>query len=136
MPHIVVEHSANLAQRTDLEALAKTVHEAALATGVFPLGGLRTRMAAREIYVIADGDPDNAFAHMTLYMGHGRDQATKQQVGEELFRVLCEALAPVFDTSPLAISFEIRELDPVLNFKHNNLHARIEARRAKKEAAQ
>jgi len=47
MPHIVVEYSANLRGRIEPEELIECVHRAALRTGVFPIGGTRTRAAER-----------------------------------------------------------------------------------------
>ncbi|MFO1351088.1 MAG: 5-carboxymethyl-2-hydroxymuconate Delta-isomerase [Gammaproteobacteria bacterium] len=128
MPHIVVEYSTNLAPRIDVAALLRALHRAALDTGVFPIGGLRTRAAPRQDYVIADGHPDNAFVHVTLRIGHGRDLATKQRAGDRVFGALCAFLDPVFRTTPLGISLEIQEIDPDLSFKHNNLHDIVKRR--------
>ena len=133
MPHVVVEYSANLRARIDLPALLRRLHETALATGVFPLGGTRTRAVERTDYVVSDGHPDNAFVHVTLRIGHGRDLETRRRAGQRIFDALCAELAPVFDASPLAISFEVQEIDPDLNFKHNNLHRHVEARRTGRE---
>jgi 5-carboxymethyl-2-hydroxymuconate isomerase len=133
MPHVVVEYSANLRARIDVPALLRCLHEAALATGVFPLGGTRTRAAERTDFVVADGHPDNAFVHVTLRIGHGRDLETRRRAGQQVFDALRLQLAPVFDASPLAISFEIQEIDPDLSFKHNNLHRHVEARRTGRE---
>ena len=68
--------------------------------------------------------PENAFVHLTLKLGHGRSIDVKKSVGEKLFAALTEQLNPIFETRPLAISFEMRELDPELSFKKNNLHGR------------
>ena len=48
----------------------------------------------------------------------------KKSAGEKLFAALTERLNPLFEKRPLAISFEMRELDPELSFKKNNLHQR------------
>ena len=48
MPHIVVEYSANLRTRLGPQDLIDCVHQAALRTGVFPIGGTRTRHDLRE----------------------------------------------------------------------------------------
>jgi 5-carboxymethyl-2-hydroxymuconate isomerase len=133
MPHIVVEYSANLRPRIDLPALLQTLHATAVDTGVFPFAGTRTRAVARTDYLIADGHPDNAFIHVTLRIGHGRDLETRRRAGQQVFDALCAALAPVQAASPLAISFEVQEIDPDLNFKRNNLHQYVEARRAGRE---
>lgn len=125
----MIECSANLGRRTDLDGLLERVHAAALATGVFPLGGLRTRVAERQRYRIADGDPENAFCHVVVRIGHGRDAATKRAAAEAIFAALCGHLEPVFAETPLGISLEMQEIDPALSFKHNNLHDYVAARR-------
>ncbi|MCP5371754.1 MAG: 5-carboxymethyl-2-hydroxymuconate Delta-isomerase [Hyphomicrobiales bacterium] len=129
MPHVIIEHSANITGTMDLDGLIARLHAAALETGVFPLGGLRTRAAERTRYRIADGHPDNGFVHVTLRMGHGRDPATKRAAAEHVFAALCDHLEPLFRTSPLGISLEVQEIDPDLSFKHNNLHDIVARRR-------
>lgn len=47
MPHVVVEYSANIRDRVDLPRLIETLHATAIATGVSPEGGTRTRAAER-----------------------------------------------------------------------------------------
>lgn len=92
------------------------------ATGVFPLGGIRSRAVRMDDYRIADAKHDYAFIHMTLKVGSGRDLATRQKVAEDLFKLIDEYFQPLRDKRLLAISFEMIELDPVLNFKSNNIH--------------
>lgn len=130
MPHIVVEYSSNIGDRVDLDRLIERLHETAIATGVFPIGGARTRAAERTRYRIADGHPDNGFVHVTLRIGHGRDAETKRGAAQAVFDALCDELAELFERAPLGISFELQELDPVLNFKKNNLHDYVKARAA------
>ena len=40
MPHFIVEYSANLDDEIKMQKLLGTLHDAALETGVFPLGGI------------------------------------------------------------------------------------------------
>ena len=133
MPHVVVEHSANLHGRADLPRLLRVLHDAAIGTGVFPRGGTRTRAEERARYLVADAHPDNAFVHVTLRIGHGRDLATRRRAGQAVFDALVAELAPAFETTPLAISFEVQEIDPELSWKHNNVHRYVEARDAGRE---
>lgn len=128
MPHIVIEYSAGLGSRVDLPALLVQVHQAALATGVFPIGGVRTRAYSAENYLIADGHPDNAFVHLTVRVGQGRDLETRNRACKAIFDAACRHLAPVFDTRPLGISIEMLEIDPALSFRQNNLHAYVAQR--------
>ncbi len=128
MAHIVIEYSAGLRERLALPALLSAVHQAALTTGVFPVGGLRTRAYEAQHYVIADGHPDNAFVHLSLKVGHGRDLETRRRAGETIFEAACRHLAGIYQSQPLAISLEMQEIDPVLTFKKNNLHERVKQR--------
>ena len=133
MPHFIVEYSANLTDKVDIPDVLTAVHTAALETKVFPVGGLRVRAFRCDDYLVADGHPDNCYLHMTLRMGQGRDAETKMAAGEAVFAALCDSMAYAFDNNALGISFAIEELDPVLNFKKNNLHEIVAARAAGKE---
>ncbi len=121
MPHLIVEYSANLETRLDVQALVDGLHEAAAAIDGLPLGGLRTRAARRENYRIADGDPENAFVHVVVRLGHGRSVEQRRAFGDALFSALRDLLEPVGSASPLAASLEIQEIHPELTWKQNNL---------------
>jgi 5-carboxymethyl-2-hydroxymuconate isomerase len=127
MPHLVLDYSANLEPAVDVNVLIRIVHEAALETGLFPPGGIRTRAARHDAYRIADGHPDNAYVHLTARIGQGRTEEARRTAGEHIFAALKAALAETFAQRPLAISFELAEID-ALSFKHNNLHAILEER--------
>lgn len=129
MPHIVVEYSANLEPQVSPRRLVDALHEAALATGVFPIGGLRTRAERREVYAVADGDPDNAFVAVLARIGEGRDAQTRKRVAEELMLALERETAEAFRTRGLGLTVEVQEIDGTASLKTNNLHERI-ARRA------
>ena len=128
MPHLIVEYSANLEDRIDLEGLLSRLHAAASTYGVFPLGGLRTRAERRDHYRVADSHPDNGFVHVTAVLGHGRSLEVRKEVGEGLFETLCDYLDSAFREHPLAISFHVQEFHPELNYKRNNLHDYVKAR--------
>ena len=132
MPHIIVEYSANIRERIGPEKLVECVHEAALRTGVFPIGGTRTRAAERSCYRVADGHPDNAFVHIVMRIGHGRDLQTRRRAAEEVFGEVCTFLEPLFQSSPLGISLEVQEIDPAVSLKKNNLHEHVRARQVRK----
>jgi 5-carboxymethyl-2-hydroxymuconate isomerase len=127
----VIEYSANLRRQLDLPGFLRSVHEAALATGVFPIGGIRTRAYEAEHYVIADANPDNAFVHISLRVGHGRDIETRKRACEAIFAAAVEELERVYERLPLGIALEMQEIDPVLTFKKNNLHEYVKQRAAK-----
>ena len=129
MPHLIVEYSANVESRIDLDALLDRLHGTAIESGMFPVGGIRVRAYRAEHYRIADCAPDNAFVHVTAIVGAGRSLDRRAEVSRLLFDALCDELGEAQATSPLAISFNMREFDSVLNFKKNNLHEFVARRR-------
>ena len=128
MPHLIIEYSANLDADLEIGDLAHTIHKSALATGVFPIGGCRTRVARRDVYVIGDGHPDNRFVHVQARIGAGRNAETRQKVAEQIFEALKQVTAEVFAKRPLGLTLEIVEIDTAGSLKHNNLHDIIAAR--------
>jgi len=128
LAHLVIEHSSNLREHLDLPALIQAVHEAALASGIFPIGGLRTRAYEAQSYRIADGHPDNAFIHLSIRVGHGRDLPTRRKACEDIFAAASKQLAPLFERLPLGLSVEMEELHPELSLKKNNLHEYVKRR--------
>ncbi|ADP17492.1 4-hydroxyphenylacetate degradation bifunctional isomerase/decarboxylase subunit A [Achromobacter xylosoxidans A8] len=127
MPHIWIEYSGNLA--LDTQALMRTVQDAAVGDGsLFPLAGARTRALRVDDCLIVDGHPDNAFVHVVLRIGHGRNAEQKAALGERVFQALSAALAPQMAARPLGISMQIEEADPVLNYKLNNYREHLAAR--------
>jgi 5-carboxymethyl-2-hydroxymuconate isomerase len=122
MPHLNIEYSANLGEALDIQALVDRIHETALETGIFPLGGVRTRAEARTHYRIANGNPDAGYIHMIVRIGSGRDIDTRKAAGEKIFGALCDFTDELFQSRPLALSFELHEIPPDMAWRKNNLH--------------
>lgn len=131
MPHILIEYSANIRDSVDLPGFLSAVRSAAVATGVFPVGGIRIRAYETVHYLIADGHPDNAFVHLMLRVGHGRDLETRKRACEAIFASVCEQLEGLYNRIPLGISLEMQEIDAVLTCKKNNLHEYVKSRQQK-----
>ncbi len=125
MPHLIVEYSANIEEALKLPELLTRLRDCAVASGVFPLGGIRLRGARRDHYLIADGDPANAFLHLTARIGQGRTLEVRQSIAQALFDVLCSHLAELYAERGLGISVEIQEIDAATSLKKNNLHERL-----------
>jgi len=128
MPHQIIEYSANLGARIDIDELVAVMHDAAASIEVLPVGGLRTRAVEREHYRVADGHKDNAFINVVLRIAPSRTFEEKKAAGETLFRALCDFLEPTFESSPLAISYEIQEIDADLRWKQNNIRRYMDER--------
>lgn len=131
MPHLIIEYSANLETAVDIRALVQAVHAAALETGVFPIGGMRTRAARRDVFAVADLHPDNGFIHIQARIGAGRTAEVRQKAAAHIFAAVTAATADVFAKRPLGLTIEMVEMDPVGSLKHNNLHDFVAARAGK-----
>ncbi|MCG9659898.1 5-carboxymethyl-2-hydroxymuconate Delta-isomerase [Vibrio mediterranei] len=125
MPHFIMEFSPNIEKDVDIPELMKVIHREAIATGVFPEGGIRTRAVKSDYYLIADEDPENRFVHLTAKVGTGRDLDVRRKAAEQIFAVFSAYLKPVFEQRYLSIGFEMIELHPELNFKKNNIHQKL-----------
>ncbi len=128
MPHILIEYSGNLDAQLDFPVFLRALRDSALATGVFPLGGIRVRAYRAGHYLVADGHPDNAFVHIMLRVGHGRDLETRKRACGAIFATACEQLEALYERMPLGISLEMQEVDAVLTAKKNNLHEYVKRR--------
>jgi len=125
MPHFIVEHSANIDEaQLDLPGLFEKLHNAALATGLFPLGGIRSRAHPCDTFRVADGNSEHCFVHLQVKIGAGRSDEEKQSAGKAFFDTLTNHLQPVFEQRGMGISFELGEL-PAVKFNQNNLHERL-----------
>jgi|SRR5678816_756756 5-carboxymethyl-2-hydroxymuconate isomerase len=122
MPHLNIEYSANLDEVLDIQALIDRIHDTALDTGIFPLGGVRTRAEARTHYRIANGDPHAGYIHMMVRIGSGRDVETRRAAGDRIFAALCDFTDELYRSRPLALSFELHEIPPDMAWRKNNLH--------------
>jgi len=126
MPHLILEHSANVSDMADIAGLISVLHQAALATGIAPLDALRTRAAQRDIYAVGDQHPKNGFIAVTARLGAGRVDADKQRLIAALMAALSDALGEAQDT--LMLSVEYQEIDPTFRINKNNLRSVIAER--------
>ena len=92
--------------------LCEKVREAAVAIEAFPMPGVRVRAAPVKYYAIADGNPDHGFVDITVRLRGGRAPEVKQAAIQEIFNVAKEYLAPVMATNSIALSAEMRDIDP------------------------
>lgn len=119
MPHIIVEYSANLPdEHWDIDQLLNALVDAAVATTLFPASGMRARAVRCDHYHVGNGNSDNGFLNVTMRVGAGRDPGVRQKAGEQIFATLRDELSTLTNARPVALSFEMAELDSVkFNYK-------------------
>lgn len=122
MAHFILEYSANLnAKILALDTLLEQLVQSAVATGMFPLAGIRCRAHRCEHFQVADGTPDYGFVHLHVKLGTGRTEEEKETAAKAFFDTLSTHLQPLYNQQGLAISFEMTELPATLKYNQNNL---------------
>lgn len=121
MPHIHIDYSRNLESRLDMAGFCRALRDAAVATGVLPLVGLRVRAVAADHVVIADGNPEHAFLDISLRLRGGRSAADKARATAHVFAAAEAFCADVLAVSSLMLSFEMRDIDPELSPKVSSI---------------
>ncbi len=127
MPHLIYEITDNLdTAEADIQGLLQKSNQVLIDQGgVFPTGGIRSRVIWLKDYCVADGaQPSDAFVHATLKIGAGRSDEAKKKTGDELFALLSEHFAACFERHGVALSMEIAEFSDAGTWKKNNIHPR------------
>lgn len=127
MPHLTYEITCNLdVPEADIPGLLQKSNQLLIAQGgVFPTGGIRSRVIWLRDYCIADGSQaDDAFVHASLKIGAGRSEAEKKKACDALFAMMSEHFAPIFARQGLALSMEFGEFSEAGTWKKNNIHPR------------
>lgn len=117
MPHIIIEYSANLEDTLDIAAFCEHLRKTASGIDAFPTPGIRVRAFKADFYAIADGNPDHAFLDISLRLRGGRPDDVKKASTEEMFAAVTSYLASTLESRSLAVSFEMRDIDPELSPK-------------------
>ncbi|MDG2089757.1 MAG: 5-carboxymethyl-2-hydroxymuconate delta-isomerase [Gammaproteobacteria bacterium] len=122
MAHFVLEYSDNLEQdQNSIQNLFSALHEAAAETKLFPLKGIRSRAYCCEQYRMADGNSQHGFAHLQFLLGTGRTMEERQGAADLFFEVFTQHFSSQCEEHGMALSFEMKELEPVLKFNKNNI---------------
>lgn len=121
MPHIMIDYSANMENRTDIAALCEKLRAAAVDTGVFPIAGVRVRAFCADHAAIADGAPEHGYVDISVRLRGGRDLATRKSACDRIFAAAREFLQPAIDSHPVALSLEMRDIDADLSPKTGSI---------------
>lgn len=121
MPHLIIDYSANLEDVIDIAGLCNAIRLAATELDVFPAAGVRVRAVPAAHYSIADGNPAHGYIDISVRLRAGRALEAKKAATEVLFKVAEDFVAPVMAKQPIALSFEMRDIDPALSPKSGSI---------------
>lgn len=117
MPHVMVEYSGNLEDRLDMAAFCEMLRRTAADIDALPTPGIRVRAFKADHMAMADGDPKHGFIDMSLRLRGGRSEDVKQDIANRLFDAARTFVADDMAQNSLALSLEIRDIDPALSPK-------------------
>ncbi|MCE8509641.1 5-carboxymethyl-2-hydroxymuconate Delta-isomerase [Ruegeria pomeroyi] len=121
MPHFIVEYSGNLEDALDIGALCEVIRATAVGIDTFPMAGIRVRAFRADHWAIADGDPKHGFIDISIRLRAGRAPEVKQVAANEIFEAVRAFVAPVMAQRSLALSLEMRDIDPDLSPKTGSI---------------
>lgn len=121
MPHFIVEYSSNMEEVVDMADFCNLLRVTGIKTGVFPEAGIRVRAHRCDTYSIADGKLDAGFIDISVRLRGGRTLAVRKKATAEVFAAAEAYLEPVFSSTPFALSFEMRDIDPDLSPKRSSI---------------
>lgn len=114
MPHMIIDYSAGMDKIMDMQAMCDHMREAISAIDIFPTAGVRVRAFAATHYSMADGADHHHYIDLSLRLRGGRPLDIRQAATETLFAAAQAFLEPVMAKHSVALSFEMRNLDPEL----------------------
>jgi 5-carboxymethyl-2-hydroxymuconate isomerase len=117
MPHFAVQYSPNLEGEVDMAAFCDHLRQTACGIDAFPTPGIRVRAFRADHYSIADGNPDHGFIDISIRLRAGRSEAVKADATQRIFEAARSFLTPVLQSRSLALSLEMRDIDPDLSPK-------------------
>ncbi|MFB7303677.1 5-carboxymethyl-2-hydroxymuconate Delta-isomerase [Heyndrickxia sporothermodurans] len=124
MPHFIIEYTDNIKEEARIQELLKKINDVLISKNIFPVGGIRSRAIELHNYCIADDSHDDAFVHASLKIGAGRSEEIKQATCNEIFNVMKDHFAHLYQHRYLALSLELNEFSEAGTYKLNNIHTR------------
>ncbi|WP_037312371.1 5-carboxymethyl-2-hydroxymuconate Delta-isomerase [Ruegeria halocynthiae] len=117
MPHFHVDYSGNLEDCIDMHGLCECIRATAAGIDTFPIPGIRVRATRVDHYAIADGNPDHGFIDISVRLRAGRPDDVKQDATQRIFQAVQTFLEPTLAQYSIALSLEMRDIDPALSPK-------------------
>lgn len=129
MPHFQVDYSGNLENIVDMSGLCECLRAAAAEIDTFPTPGIRIRAVRVDHYAIADGNPAHGFIDISIRLRAGRSEDVKQDATRRIFEAANTYLAPAMARHSIALSLEMRDIDPELSPKTSTIRDHMGAAR-------
>lgn len=111
MPHLALEFSENVIEKNNMINLLQQCHAILVDTLPTSLESCKSRAVERNVYCVANGQPDNAFVHVELKVMPGRDSGILKLLGDRVMDALSGYFSQSLSELKLQITLEIIELE-------------------------
>jgi 5-carboxymethyl-2-hydroxymuconate isomerase len=110
MPQLILEFSSNIVEKNNLANLFQEFHS--ILEKILPtdIDSCKSRSMECHNYYIGNGDPNNAFVHISLKIMPGRNLDTLKNVGDSMMAILKIYFASSLKELNLQITLEVMEL--------------------------
>ncbi len=117
MPHLTLEYSGNL-RFPNPPALLLKLNQALVASGQFGEIEIKSRALRQDDFMVGTQPEGRAYLHAKLALLQGRDQDTKNALGQSLLEVLKQHWAG-YDAQQLQLCVEIQEIERPSYARHD-----------------
>jgi len=106
MPHVILEHTKDIAADIDRAQLLRTLHLAVIGSGLFSPDAVKSRRVSYDAMLWGEKAEPTPFAHLTVRILAGRTPEQRSALSQSLFDALKAGLP---DVSKLSV--EIHDMD-------------------------
>lgn len=128
MPHFQIIYSSNLEHIVDMGEFCECIRACAVEIDAFPMAGVRVRALRADHFAIADGNPKHGFIDISIRLRGGRPAITKQNATKDIFEAAQKYLAPAMTKNSIALSLEMRDINPDLSPKTGTIRDHLETK--------
>jgi len=118
MPHLTLEHTANINQEIDWVTLFSGLHKILTTIGGINIENCKSRSICLDNYYIGQSDESNAFVHLKISFLQGKSAELQQAIGKQCLNLLKEYFAPSLSKLALQITVEITEIHRSAYYKY------------------
>jgi 5-carboxymethyl-2-hydroxymuconate isomerase len=118
MPHLTLEHTANINQEIDSVTLFSGLHNILTTIGGINIENCKSRAIRLDNYYIGQSDESNAFVHLEISFLQGKSAELQQAIGKQCLKLLKEYFAPSLSKLALQITVEITKIHRSAYYKY------------------
>ena len=118
MPHLTLEYTSNLGDRTPDAELLLRLHRVLESVAGVRIANCKSRWKEVDRWVVGAGDGGSAFVHLDIRLLDGRPEEVRRTVGVAALDILRSHFLPTPQGVDLQITVEVQEIRRSLYFKH------------------